>query len=123
MVVGLLLLLRLLHLQALDAAAGVLLALPVLGLAVGALPGGSPGALAVVASGRDTAHGAGDVAGELGHEEDVAVRHDRDGALAQGGLVAVYYGAGKVQEVLGAAVDLLGGLMGGLVFEGVWWQG
>lgn len=94
-----------LHLQALGAGPGVWLAVPVVGLAAGALPGGSPGAVDVVADGRDAAHGAGDVVGELGHEEDVAVGHDRDGPLAQDGLVAVHYGAGEVQEVLGAAVD------------------
>jgi hypothetical protein len=98
-----------LHLQALGAGPGVLLAVPVVGLAAGTLPGGGPGAVDVVADGRDAAHGAGDVVGELGHEEDIAVRHDGDGPLAQDWLVAVHYGAGEVQEVLGAAVDLLGG--------------
>lgn len=90
----------LLQLHALDAAGGVVLALSLalalLGLAVGALPGGGAGPVAVVAHGGYAAHAAGYVVRELRHEEDVAVGHDGDGALAKGGLVVVHYGAGEV---------------------------
>lgn len=71
-----------------------------------ALPGG---AQAVVPDGGDAADAAGDVAGQLGHEEDVPVAHHRDGALAHEGLMVAYHGAGEVQQVFCAAVDLARG--------------
>lgn len=54
------------------------------------------GAQAVVPDRGDAADGAGDVARQLGHEEDVPVAHYRYGALAHEGLMVTYYRAGEV---------------------------
>lgn len=48
------------------------------------------GPQAVVPDGRDAADAAGDVARQLGHEQDVPVAHDWDWALSHQGLVVSY---------------------------------
>lgn len=41
------------------------------------------GSKTMMSHSRDAADTAGNVVGQLGHEEDVAVAHDRDGAVPQ----------------------------------------
>lgn len=68
-------------------------------LAVGAVWPGLAlprGPQAVVPDGRDAADAAGNVARQLGHEQDVPVAHDWDRALSHEGLMIAYYGTGEI---------------------------
>lgn len=67
------------------------------------------GPQAVVPDGGDAADATRDVAGQLGHEQDVPIAHYRDGAFAHERLMIAYHGTGKVQQVFCAAVDLARG--------------
>lgn len=81
-------------------------------VAVGAVGPGlalPSGLQAVVPDGRDAADAAGDVARQLGHEQDVPVTHYRDGALAHERLIVSYYGTGEIQQVSCAAMNLARG--------------
>lgn len=72
------------------------------GSSVVALGGVGPGLAlprgpqAVMPDGGDAADAAGDVARQLGHEQDVPVTHYRDGTPSHEGLMVAYYGTGEI---------------------------
>ena len=82
----------------------MVLVLMTVGLVVAVFP--LPRLHAVVPRGGDLPDAPRDVAGELGHEHDVAVAHDGDGPAGRGLVQAPAHLVRELHEMLGAPIDL-----------------
>ena len=79
-----------------------------LGLVMAMLP--LPRLHAVIPRSGNLPDAPGNVAGELGHEQHIAVTHDGDGPVGRGLVEAPDHLVGELHEVLGAPIDLVAGV-------------